>query len=644
MKTIIGIIIFFAVSVVTTYSQTFNMMYYVSARPGEHGIWVTKQQPEGSFSRGNKVIIDGVFDGNAVDPDIMKQNDGSLRLYYFKGYFVSPPPQNPGPNPIYTAISNDGVNFSGNKKVFEYEGIFDPSVVKLPNGTYVMGCTQSVGTSINTVIATSNDGLQFTYKTTVQNTGIPELLVLADGTIRLFYNGAGGIVSSRSVDGGNTWQKEQGVRLSYQQFVGDPSVSSIGNTLRMYVKGFNANGGQKLVGHKTQYAESSDGGNSFIMQQILVLDSASVPEGVTVPVSITIDPKIDNQAVCKGEATTLSVNASTAIDGTELLYQWKLRDKSLIDNAFISGSTTKTLTIKALTESDTGVYTCQVQTQKLTSGKAESISQPFFRSLISPPHIIQEPIPHTKQCRKNGIVVECKAEGDSLRYQWYDVKKGKISSGTFAKLSISSVDENLDSTEYYCIVTGKCGNDTSAYSRFVFTPLVKVTKNLPINYAVPYKTDTTLYVGVEGESYSYQWYRNEQPITAIAQSSASVISYSISSISQKDSGEYYVRLWTDCDTSTSVKTMISVIMPTSIEEETIPSSICRMYDKNTLLISTNKVQSMQIVISDLQGNIVKNISSSIQSRMIAVDELASGMYFVRIKYADSLEELHKILK
>lgn len=286
-------------------AQTVNLMYYVSARPGEHGMWVARQLKNGSWIRGEKVLIDGVFDGNGVDPDIFKQQDGSLRLYYFQGYFVTPPPQNPGPSPIYTAVSTDGAKFTGKRKVFEYEGIFDPSVVQLPNGNFVMGCTQMVGMNVHTVVATSNDGLTFTYKTTVQNTGIPELLVLNDGSIRLFYNGPGGIVSSLSTDGGTTWQKEQGVRLSSQQFVGDPSVSKVGNRLRMYVKGFNANGGHKLTGHKAQYAESTDSGNTFQMQQQLVLDSASVPEGVEMMASIKQESLTGNDTVCLGENTKL---------------------------------------------------------------------------------------------------------------------------------------------------------------------------------------------------------------------------------------------------------------------------------------------------------------------------------------------------
>ena len=331
-------------------AQTVNLMYYVSARPGEHGMWVARQLPNGSWLRGEKVLIDGVFDGNGVDPDIFKQSDGSLRLYYFQGYFVTPPPQNQGPNPIYSAVSTDGVRFTGKRKVFEYEGIFDPSVVQLPNGSYVMGCTQMVGMNVNTVVATSNDGLTFTYKTTVQNTGIPELMILNDGSIRLFYNGPGGIVSSLSTDGGTTWQKEQGVRLSSQQFVGDPSVSKVGNRLRMYVKGFNANGGQKLTGHKTQYAESTDGGNTFQMLQQLVLDSASVPEGVEFTASIKLESMSGNDTLCQGENAKLEAVIKTSPSFLTLTYEWSKNGVKLSNGGKINGVNSTTLNIANCTK------------------------------------------------------------------------------------------------------------------------------------------------------------------------------------------------------------------------------------------------------------------------------------------------------
>ncbi len=257
-------------------------MYYVSGRPGDHGIWISVRDSLGRWPRGDRVLLNGIFDGDAVDPDVVRLDDGAYRMYYFKGYFVTPPPPNAGLHKIYSADSKDGRNYSVNGIAFEYQNITDPSVVKLNNGEYLMACTQMSGTQVQTVVARStNGGLNFNYVTTVQNTGIPELYALGDGSVRLFYNGPGGIVSKRSFDNGKTWHSEAGTRLAHREFVADPGVvQTADNQWWLFVKGFNGNGNKGPAGHKIMLAQSTDATNSFAIVQNLLLDSASVPEGV----------------------------------------------------------------------------------------------------------------------------------------------------------------------------------------------------------------------------------------------------------------------------------------------------------------------------------------------------------------------------
>ncbi|MFN4819230.1 MAG: hypothetical protein ACK5JK_08350, partial [Ignavibacteria bacterium] len=483
------------------FAQTLNLMYYVSARPGEHGMWVARQLPNGSWLRGEKVLIDGVFDGNGVDPDIFKQSDGSLRLYYFQGYFVTPPPQNQGPNPIYSAVSTDGIRFTGKRKVFEYDNVFDPSVVQLPNGSYVMGCTQMIGNTVNTVVATSNDGLTFTYKTTVQNTGIPEMMMLQDGSIRLFYNGAGGIVSSRSTDGGTTWQKEQGVRLAYQQFVGDPSVSKVGNVLRMYVKGFNANGGQKLVGHKTQYAESTDGGNTFQMQQQLVLDSASVPEGVEMNVALTMESLSKHDTSCIGEEVVFEAKVAGKPEMLPLTYQWT-RNGIQIPNANAAK-----YTINNISMSDSGAYSVIVSVGQLSSGTLSATYGPIGLSIKPQTMIVNDIQQEVSLCHDQIKVVSCMAQGMQLNYQW--MKSGNAIIGQQKNEIVINGKDFIDGDEIYCVIKGDCGADTTKRMKISITPELRITKDLSDGYAIQLGADTVLSVRISSKNCTYQWLRND---------------------------------------------------------------------------------------------------------------------------------------
>lgn len=269
-----------------TQPQTTNFGFYYVSGSGDHGIYLAEKDPSGFWKRGKKVLLNGQFNGNAVDPDVIKLDDGRYRLFYYKGYFVSPPPPNYTTHEIYSAISNDGINFTEEGKAFESDNITDPTVIKLNDGTYLMACVKG---SLD-IFAKSSDGKNFTATgVTIQNGGIPELVRLDDGLVRLFYNGPGGIVSSRSTDNGTTWIKENGARLSFNGGVADPSVIKRNDgKWYMIVKGFNGNGAQGPAGHNVQLSESNDCYTFNLISGVL-LDSASVPDGVVLSQSTDIN-------------------------------------------------------------------------------------------------------------------------------------------------------------------------------------------------------------------------------------------------------------------------------------------------------------------------------------------------------------------
>lgn len=258
--------------------------YYVSG--SEHGIWLARKDDSGNWTRGQKVMLDNAFEPNAVDPDIIRLNDGRYRIYYFKGWFTSPPPPNE-PNKIYSAVSTDGINFTVEDVVFQLNNITDPTVVQLPDSTYLMALAQHAQQSTNIIFAKSIDGVSFHQTTTITNAGIPELALLNDGSLRVYYNKIGGIGSHRSTDNGNSWVAETGLRLSAMFFVGDPSVIKVNdNQWLMFVKGFNNTGLSDPRGHNVRMAESNDG-NTFTLVGNVLIDSASVPEGVLISLNST---------------------------------------------------------------------------------------------------------------------------------------------------------------------------------------------------------------------------------------------------------------------------------------------------------------------------------------------------------------------
>ncbi|MGA1306771.1 MAG: hypothetical protein ACO30M_02620 [Candidatus Kapaibacteriota bacterium] len=607
-------------------AQTVNLMYYVSARPGEHGMWVSRQKADGSWIRGEKVLIDGVFDGNGVDPDIFKQDDGSLRLYYFQGYFVTPPPQNPGPNPIYSAVSTDGVRFTGKRKVFEYNNIFDPSVVRLPNGNYVMGLTNMIGNTVNTVIATSADGLSFTYKTTVENTGIPELMVLQDGSIRLYYNGPGGIVSSRSTDGGTTWQKEQGTRLAFQQFVGDPSISKVGDRLRMYVKGFNANGGQKLVGHKTQYAESTDGGNTFQMQQQLVLDSASVPEGVEVQAKLTLNTVSKNDTLCIGEDTRFEVSGGIQPSSLGLRYEWQKNGIKISNGGRITGATTSTLNITKTELSDSGSYSVNIFVDDLSTGSLQQNVGPIRLILNPATTLLKEPDSLYVICHDEEVTLSCDAMGSNVTYQWYDIDAKPLPGQNKKELIVRKTTS--DKHSYYCMMKGDCGLITSRIARVKFIPKLVIEKDLSQIYELEVGNDTTLSVLTNCTECTSQWYKNgkaSKPEEQVVNGKTSIV---IKDMDSTKTGTYRVIVRNGCDTIESQACTL-VLKQVSSVDEVHSLLMVPQPAESYIYMQINDAHNQECRLVNLHGIEMLSWKLIDGNAQIDISHIPSGIYYVQ---------------
>jgi hypothetical protein len=485
-----------------------------------------------------------------------------------------------------------------------------------------------VGMNVNTVVATSNDGLTFTYKTTVQNTGIPELLVLNDGSIRLFYNGPGGIVSSRSTDGGNTWQKEQGTRLAYQQFVGDPSVSKVGNRLRMYVKGFNANGGQKLTGHKTQYAESTDGGNTFQMQQQLVLDSASVPEGVEITASLKLESMTGNDTLCPGENAKVEAMIKTNPSSLNFTYEWSKNGIKLSNGGKISGANTTTLNISNCTQNDTGAYSLKVIGEGLSEGNLQQVFGPIRLAINPQTQITQDIDSSYVACHDETISITCNAIGKDIQYQWIQ-SDGKLIIGENKNtISIQKSDNEL-MQNIRCITFGACGRDTSNTASISFISKAEIKKDLPTILELFSGKDTVLSVTINAEKYTYQWYRNEKAITQANPGINAEITLNIVAMDTSDEGIYHAIIRTECDTLLTQKTTVKMKVMSSVKE----ISKIRLFPqpaKNIINIENLEITVGQLKVYDMFGTMIRSIEIQEDKAIISTEDIPSGLYILRL--------------
>jgi hypothetical protein len=132
--------------------------------------------------------------------------------------------------------------------------------------------------------------------TRISDGSVPYVHRLKDGRFRLYYCGAGGILSAVSADGLN-FEKEPGVRIApaggmgyAESMVCDATVIDLPDgKIRMYYKGADGQGGPGQALHKVFSAISSDGLN--FQKEGLRIDSektgdrgwTSVPEAIKLP-------------------------------------------------------------------------------------------------------------------------------------------------------------------------------------------------------------------------------------------------------------------------------------------------------------------------------------------------------------------------
>ncbi len=187
-----------------------------------------------SWSSPVTVYIKGLGTKVAVDPSPYLLEDGRIRLYYFdiNG------DKNPKANfKIYSAVSEDGMNFIEEEGVrFSNPGTLDPDVIKVGDAWKLY--TGSVENS-STVLATSSDGLNFTYEGVAFSGGAVPDVFYKDGTYYLY---TAGIDIATSKDGVNFTKTDGHFQSKIGVITADPSVVELSNGT--YLMMYKANEGR----------------------------------------------------------------------------------------------------------------------------------------------------------------------------------------------------------------------------------------------------------------------------------------------------------------------------------------------------------------------------------------------------------------
>lgn len=224
------------------------ILYYVDADrgaglPESVGCAITT---DGLNFQKQPFIIDGFTFRKAVDPSIIKDNEGNFRLYYLASNMSGDPASEQSFHEIHLATSMDGIHFTSFGVVFKYEGLVDPDVFFYKD-TWYMYVYNLV--KEETIIATSSDGRSFTYKQSLalRDWGTVAPVQLEEDRLRMYAfeqkkpkgNSVCSFISFNGID----WTAEEGTRLvaGTTEQITDPFVIRWKGTFKMFYKSNHGN-------------------------------------------------------------------------------------------------------------------------------------------------------------------------------------------------------------------------------------------------------------------------------------------------------------------------------------------------------------------------------------------------------------------
>lgn len=276
---------------------------------------------------------------------------------------------------------------------------------------------------------------------------------------------------------------------------------------------------------------------------------------VTVPV-LTSQPTA--QSITMGSVATFSVSAT----GTgPLAYQWRKDGVALI------GATNSTYTIPSAQSQDAGSYSVVVTN---SAGSVTSAAVPLNVTVAAvAPTIATQPTSQSVNVGSSATFTVEASGTAPFSYQWS--KNGVAISGATAATYTVPPAQTGDAGNYSVVVTNSVGSVASNSAGLIVTisVIAPIFTAQPSNQDVVAGNSVTFFVTAAGTApFSYQWFKNANPISGATSSN-----YVVSSAQAGDGGSYTVVVTNSAGSATSAVAILSVALPPAITTQPVTRTI-----------------------------------------------------------------------
>jgi hypothetical protein len=299
---------------------------------------------------------------------------------------------------------------------------------------------------------------------------------------------------------------------------------------------------------------------------VTVTNVAGAPQTSGIASLTVLDPpQIVSQPLSRTNVAGTTATFTVGANGTSpLSYQWLKGSTPLVNGGNISGATSATLSISAVSDSDVASYSVVVTN---VAGSPQT-SIPATLTVLDPPQIVSQPLSRTNVAGTTATFTVNATGTAPLGYQWLKdstplVNAGNISGATSPTLTISTVSDS-DAASYSVVVTNIAGSPqtTIPATLTVLDPPVIVTQ--PVSQTNAAGSTAVFSVTATGTpALGYQWFKNGTNSLVdtgnISGSTSNILT--LTNVLGADAGYYTVVITNSAGSATSTNATLTVADP-----------------------------------------------------------------------------------
>jgi secreted trypsin-like serine protease len=239
----------------------------------------------------------------------------------------------------------------------------------------------------------------------------------------------------------------------------------------------------------------------------------------------------------------------------------------------------------------------------------------------------------TVMCAEKPITLYANAEGYNLNYTWYKDTR-VIKSGPADNISLINALFN-DSGQYYCDITGSCGNIVSGITNLTVLPVTKII-DISSDTEVAFGGNVSLEIEAEGHNLTYQWEKDGTPMANAVNSGVD-----LQSVNANTTGLYQVTVTGTCGTEKSRKVYVYVKRADYSKEPEV--FVWPTVTNDEFKVALSNDQYYNILIFNAIGKLLKESDRCQYQTTIDISDIPAGLYIVTI-YNSGFRKSVKLIK